>query len=228
MQNEEIIDNFNKTIRKEEKYKLSWPWKLSKYELLSNSLVEGRLKSLVNNFRNEELKKEYDDIINKQLLDGTIEKADSTKEYLHQDGVIVHYIRHHDVANENNAQKRVRIVHEGCAKPNNTATSLNECLQHGPNLIANLGGVLLRFRMNLIAITADIKSAYLQMQLNPYDRDVIRFLWVKYMSKNVTSDNLQEFRLCKVIWGIISSAFLLAYTISYHLKRYKHRYPTIN
>ena len=88
------------------------------------------------------------------------------------------------------------------------------------NLIANLGGVLLRFRMNPIARIADIKSAYLQTQLNPYDRDVIRFLWVKDKPKNVTSDNIQEFRFRRVIWGIISSAFLLAYTISYHLKRY--------
>ena len=54
LQDEEIIDNFNKTVRKDkERYEVSWPWKLSKYELLSNyPLVEGRLKSLVKNFKN--------------------------------------------------------------------------------------------------------------------------------------------------------------------------------
>ena len=166
------------------------------------------------------MKKEYKDIISKQLQDGIIEKADSTKEYLHQDDVVVHYIPHHAVVNENNAEKRVQIVYEGCAKPNKTAKSINECLRRCSNLIANLGGVLLRFRMNPIAIIADIKGAYLHMQLNPYDRNVIRFLWVKDILKNVTSDNIQEFRFCRVIWGVISSAFLLADTISYHLKRY--------
>ena len=115
MQNEEIIDNFNKTVRKDkERGAVCWPWKLLKYELSSNyPLLEGRLKSLVKKFKNEELKKEYDDIISKQL-------QDSTKDYLRQ-GDVVHYIPQHAVVNENNAQKRVLIVDEWCTKPNKNA-----------------------------------------------------------------------------------------------------------
>ena len=159
--------------------------------------------------KNENLKKEYDDIINQQVNDGIIEKADISKEYKQRDEVIIHYLPHHAFVSE----KKVRVVYEGNAKSNQFSKTLNECLYRGPNLIVNLCGVLLRFRMNKIAFTADIKKAYLQLQLNPQHRDVTRFLWVKGIHKDVTVDNIQEYRFCRVICGIISAAFLLAYTI---------------
>ena len=117
-------------------------------------------------------------------------------------------------------KRKSRVVYEGNAKSNQFSKTLNECLYRGPNLIVDLCGVLLRFRMNKIALIADIKKAYLQLQLNPQDRDVTQFLWVNDIHKDVTVDNIQEYRFCRVIWGIISAAFLLAYTIFYHLKKY--------
>ena len=185
-----IIDHFNKTITQVwGRYKVCWPWKTSKYELPTNySLAELRLKSQIKNLKNENLKKEYDDIINQQLNDGIIEKADISKECKQRDEVIIHYLPHHAVVSE----KIVRVVYEGNAKSNQFSKTLNECLYRGPNLIVNLCGVLLRFRMNKIALIADIKKAYLQLQLNPQDRDVTRFLWVKDIHKDVTVDNIQD------------------------------------
>ena len=221
LENLQIIDSFNKTIiQDKDRYEVSWPWKDSKYELPSNySLAEARLRTLMKNYKKDEFKREYNDIISKQLQDGIIEVANCTKEYLQRDEVVTHYIPHHSVINEDNGNTKLRIVYEGCAKTNKSTKSLNECLHRGPNLISNICGVLLRFRVNKIALIADIKKAYLQLQLNPYDRD--RFLWVKDISKEVSKDNIQEFRFCRVIWGIICSAFLLAYTIFYHLHKYK-------
>ena len=213
-----IIEHFNKTITQVRgRYEICCPWKTSKYELPTNySLAELRLKSQIKNLKNENLKKEYDDIIKQQLNDGIIEKADISKEYKQRDEVIIHYLPHHAVVNE----KKVRVIYEGNAKSNRFSKTRNECLYRGPNLIVNLCGVLLRFRMNKIALIADIKKAYLQLQLNPQDRDVTQFLWVKEIHKDVTVDNIPEYRFCRVIWGIISAAFLLPYTIFYHLKKY--------
>ena len=54
-----------------------------------------------------------------------------------------------------------------------------------------------------------IKKAYLQVELNPDDRDVTRFLWLKDINLPYSKENVQAFRFCRVIWGIICSAFIL-------------------
>ena len=87
-------------------------------------------------------------------------------------------------------------------------------------MVANLDSLLLRFRMSKTAFTADIQKAYLQLQLEPSDRNVIRFLWVKYVNNPWNKDNTQESRFCRVIWGIVCSAFLLAHTSWHHLQSY--------
>ena len=58
-----------------------------------------------------------------------------------------------------------RIVYEGCAKTHPSKWSLNDCLHPRPNMVANLCGILLRFRLNNVAIRKDIEKAYLQLQL---------------------------------------------------------------
>ena len=80
----------------------------------------------------------------------------------------------------------------------------------------------MRFRLNKIAVVADIEKAYVQLELNSCDRDVTRFLWLKDVDSPVSDDNLQEYRFRRVIWGIICSAFLLASTIYLHLRSYKN------
>ena len=90
----------------------------------------------------------------KQVNDGIIEYADFSEEYKEQDNVVTHYLPHHIVDNG----KKLRVVYEGNAKTNISKKPLNDCLSRGPNLVGNLAGVLLRFRMNPIAFVADIKK----------------------------------------------------------------------
>ena len=114
-------------------------------------------------------------------------------------------------------------------------------------MVANLCGVLLRFRMKKIAMVADIKKAYLQLELNPIDRDVNHFLWVKDITLPYSEGTRKRagaygggggvkkvlnlgactfwmvpYRFCKMIWGIICSAFLLASTIMFHLEKHNN------
>ena len=120
------------------------------------------------NLKNEKVKKEYNNTIKQQLEDGIIKVADCSKEYKQRDVFVVHYLPHHAVISET----KMRLVYEGNAKSNKFSNSLNDCLYWDPNLILNLCGVLLRFRIQKVAIIGDIKKAYLQLQLNPQDRDV--------------------------------------------------------
>ena len=175
---------------------------------------------MVENPKNKEILVKYDEIIRKQCKDGIIELADTSKRYLHRPSVMVHYLPHHPVIKESSSTTKLRVVYEGNAKLHTSQKSLNECLYQGPNMIANLIGILLRFRMNVVALVADIQKAYLQLQLKPVDRDVTRFLWVKDVHRAVSNDNIQVMRFCRVIWGIISSGFLLACTIYHHLLKY--------
>ena len=218
---DEIIDIFHSNIRQNgRRYQVSWPWKLCKSELPNNYLLaEASLKSLVNNLQKDEATMQrYNEIIQKLIVDDIVEDADNSKEYLQGESVITHYLPHHMV--QGNDGKKLRVVYEGCAKTHKSKRSLNECLHPGKNLVANLCGILLRFHMKRIAFVADIEKVYLQLELNPSDRDVTRFLWLKDVKKPVSKDNIRELRFYRVIWGIISAAFLLASTIMYHLMSY--------
>ena len=46
-------------------------------------------------------------------------------------------------------------------------------------MLKDLTGILLRFRLNKIAIVADIEKAFLQIGLLEDAKDVTRFFWLK-------------------------------------------------
>ncbi|UYV63118.1 hypothetical protein LAZ67_2003185, partial [Cordylochernes scorpioides] len=90
--------------------------------------------------------------------------------------------------------------------------SLNQCLEKGDNLIELIPDLLLRFRLGKCGIIADIRKAFLQIQVREEDREFLRFLWWKKDQKT-----LKFYRHCRVVFGLTSSPFLLAATIKYHL-----------
>ena len=221
---EELVKEFESKLMMNEggRYQVTWPWKCSKYEIADNyKVAEARLKSLVSSFKTDETLLKYDQIIQKQLSDGIIEEADCSQKYLQQNSVVTHYLPHHMI--QNKETKKIRIVYEGCSKSHKSKKSLNDCLYRGKNMVNDLCGTLLRFRMNKVGLIADIEKAYLQLELKPEERDVTRFLWLKNINVPVSSSNIQEYRFCRVIWGIICSAFLLACTIYVHLMGYKSK-----
>jgi hypothetical protein len=85
----------------------------------------------------------------------------------------------------------------------------------------------MRFRLYKIGIVADIEKAFLQIGLQPRERDVTRFLWIKRSDKPMTEkENLIEYRFCCVPFGVISSPFLLGATVEYYLE--SHNSPIAN
>ena len=84
------------------------------------------------------------------------------------------YIPHQPILNANKPGK-VRIVHDCAATVCNK--SLNDFLMKGPDLVNSLVGVLLRFRKDKIAVTADIEAMFYQVRVAPRDQDALRFFW---------------------------------------------------
>ena len=78
---------------------------------------------------------------------------------------------------------------------------------------------MLWFRFNFIAILADSKQAFLNVQISKEHRDFLRFLW--YENVNLESDaKLMVYRFLKEVLGVTSSLFLLTGTTRHHLSKY--------
>ena len=182
----------------------------------------GRLKSNIARMRNKpELMKPYDSIIQDQINKGVIEKADSSS------NGVKHYLPHHAVVNPHKPTTKLRVVYDVSAKTKRENKSLNECLYRGPVMLNDLCGLLMRFRLHQIAIVADIEKAFLQIGLQPNQRDATRFLWLKDSDQSrVESGNIQEYKFCRVPFGLISSPFLLGATIESHLESYESEVAT--
>ena len=78
---------------------------------------------------------------------------------------------------------------------------------------------MLLFRLYKVALVSDIEKAFLQVGLIEESMDVIRFLWLKNRNTLKLENNIQEYRFCRVPFGIISSPFLLAATLKCHLEK---------
>ena len=215
---EVAMEHFKNTIQKaEERYQVAWPWRNENCNLPQNyELSMGRLKSLYKRLQGEpELLQQYNDIILNQLEKNMIEVVEDHTEQSNRR----HYIPHHAVIKPSSNTTKVRVVYDASAKSKKSSNSLNECLHRGPVIMEDVCGLLMRFRTRKIGIVADIEKAFLQIGLQPKERDVTRFLWLKDINTPPTLDNIITYRFTRVPWGIVSSPFLLGATIKHHLEQ---------
>ena len=94
-------------------------------------------------------------------------------------------------------------------------------------MLSDLCGLLIRFCLSPIAVIADIEKAFSSVGLQAADRDVTRFLWLKDPTVMKLDNNVQIYRFCRVPFGVISSPFLLAATISYHLQQSDNQFAEV-
>ena len=88
---------------------------------------------------------------------------------------------------------------------------------------------MLRYRGFNDVVIADIEKAFLQIHLSPEHRDYVRFLWfdnIKNLDfENFENNKLVEYRLCRVLFGVASSPFLLSATLIEHAEQYRNVDP---
>ena len=107
----------------------------------------------------------------------------------------VHYLPHHTVIRQDKQTTWVRVVYD--ASSSSSGPSLNNCLHTGPKFNQKILEILLRFRSYPVAVVADIEKAFLMISVEPNDRDVLRFLWVKDMTSD--QPEIVTFRFSRVV-----------------------------
>ena len=163
---------------------------------------------------------EYDKILREQLAKGIVESVESGG--AGEPGQ-VHYLPHHTIIRRDKQTTRVRVVYD--ASSSSSGPSLNSCLHTGPKYNQRIREILLRFRTYPVAVVADIEKAFLMISIEPKDRDVLRFLWVKDVT--VDEPEIVTLRFSRVMFGVSSSPFLLNATLQHHVKKYAEAQPTV-
>ena len=82
--------------------------------------------------------------------------------------------------------------------------------------------ILIRNRLKLLCITGDMQKAFLQIKVDPRDRDALRFLWYE----NLDSRTVVQYRFTRVIFGSGPSAYIPGATLKMHVSQYADKYPS--
>ena len=214
------------------RYEVSLPWKNEHPDIPDHlHLCNERLKYLHQRLsKKPSILREYNNTITEQSSRGIIEvvpnldmPAESKGKPNHQSPF--HYLPHHAVIRQDKQTTKVRIVYDGSAKSTSTPFSLNDCLMTGPNLIPKLFNILVKFRWNIVAVTADIEKAFLMIGIRPSDRDMLRFLW--FNNPEQPDSEVTHFRFTRLVFGLRPSPAILSCVISHHLRKYHEKYPEL-
>ena len=109
---------------------------------------------------------------------------------------------------------KLRIVYDASAHAQEKAPSLNECLYAGPPLHNNLWSVIVRNRFHPVAVTGDLRCAFLQVRIQETERDALRFHWIA----DKTAKQVETLRFTRVVFGLAPLPFLLNGVIQQHLE----------
>ena len=122
------------------------------------------------------------------------------------------YLPHHAIRQKG----KLRVVFDGSfGRP-----SINQLLQTGPNQLLTIPVCLTSFRLYSIPVVADIEKAFLQVGVDPLDRDFLRFLVKR-------GGSLQQFRFCRVPFGLCCSPALLNSCLSELHEKFSSVYPDV-
>ena len=169
----------------------------------------------------QELLEQYDEVIQEQVKSCIIEKVPGCS----ASDESTHFLPHHGVIREDKATTKVRVVFDGSANHGSSNLSLNDCLEKGPNLVPHLFDVVVKFRGYPVGIVADVEKAFHQIEINPDDRRMLRFLWFDDIRKE--QPDIVEYQFCRLVFGLTPSPAILNSVIQRHLESHKTKEPEV-
>jgi hypothetical protein len=165
--------------------------------------------------RNEELATAYRDTIESDLRNGYAKRL--SQEEASAPVKQQWSLPHHPVTNPNKPGK-IRRVFNAASKFK--GASLNDHLMTGPNLLNSLTGILMRFREERVAKSADIESMFTQIVVPKDDQTVLRFLW-----RDDRNSPPEVYQHCRHIFGEKSSSTSVNYVLHRTAKDNSSEFP---
>lgn len=106
------------------------------------------------------------------------------------------WLPHREVINPN--KDKLRIVKDASARCK--GTSLNANLLKGPEMTSSQTGVLLRFRISKVVLSADVAEMFKRVHVPVEDQNSLRFLWTESLT-----DEPDEYKMTVHIFGATCS-----------------------
>lgn len=204
------------------KWQVGLPWK-DQNCVMPNSLpmAMSRLKHVEVKIRkNPEYAERYRERLH-HLFENDYAKEIEDSKYTEK----IWYLPHFGVDNPN--KNKLRLVFDAAAKTN--GLSLNDYLLKGPDLLMSLFGIMLRFREDKVAVTADIKDMFLRVKIRPEDQDALRFIFRGNLTEtykpNMLKEPLKTYVMTSLIFGANCSPFIAQYIKNKNAQRFESTMP---
>ena len=170
------LETLEKTcVFTEKRYCVGLLWDPDAKPLANNfSLAKCQLLSLERPLcKNPELQVGYVKSIEDDIANGFVRKVPFTEvKTTHR--LPQWYLPHHPVVNSNKPSKIRRVCNAAARFAGN---SLNEVLVPGPDLLSDLIGIQIRFRLFKIGLSADIEAMFMQVEVPEHEQRFLKFLW---------------------------------------------------
>ncbi|XP_064488356.1 uncharacterized protein LOC135400454 [Ornithodoros turicata] len=218
-----VVNYFEQTVSKsDERYEVALPWRDHVNLNNNNEVAKRLLQQLTRKLQKAPVLLEaYDVAIRQYYRDDMAELVGEDAQTEH----FTYYMPHQAVVREASSTTKLRVVFDASSHAPRSL-SLNDNLQSGPNLTADLVALLLNFRQHNGALVADMEKAFLQIQVKESDRDSLRFLWYDHIPRpQEDTPNIVTFRMKRVPFGTTSSPFLFAATLKHHFENMAHKFP---
>ena len=154
--------------------------------------------------RDPEFHKRYASVVNKYQEEGSSRQVPDEEVPTLKP---IWYLPHHAVWHPRKPDEP-RVVFDCASK--SKGISLNSQLLQGPENTSLLIGVILRFRVNSVAVAADIKRMFHQVFVSPEDRGALCYLW--WPDGDLTKDP-KTFQMLVHIFGATSSPSICGYAL---------------
>ena len=207
---------------KDGKYEVSQVWK-PEHEMLGDNFLLAKRRTISSIRRlqekNPELLQEYWGIMNSQLENRVLEVV--TQRMKGEVGR-TYYVPPQIVLRPDKKTTKVRVVYDFSSKMAGSV-SANECWEVPDAMFTDLFAIMVRFRLYLVGLIADIEKAFLMIQMKEEDRDAQRLIWVK----DPFAEELEFviLRFTTVTFGAGPSMWHLGSTIQHHVSKYEDSYP---